>query len=100
MREDGRSIKVEEACKLAYEFFNKNGFQKGIVFAAELDDLWLFGGKMLRGSGVEYGNNPVSVNKKNGNVNWFVLSRPKNLELYWTRKEVPVPERYRYRGII
>lgn len=78
------------ACQKAYDFLNKEGF-KGIYFAKETADLWVF-----------YGGNPkarfysvkiVCADKKTGELAWFdVKNRMAELK---DAKALDIPEEYK-----
>ena len=51
---------------------------------------------MYRGKFVEYGNNPITVNKKSGKIEKLRLATVENLGIYRESHNVVVPEKYMY----
>ena len=88
-------ISLTSACEKALDFFPSMGMMKKIYNIGSTPDLWLFDGRWEEGNHVEYGNNPVSVNKETGEVGAFIISQ--NLDEYYSAEPVEIPHKYRWR---
>lgn len=81
----------KEACDKAKKAFAQNGYLDRVDGACELPDKWLFFGRFKEDSSYEYGNCPISVDKKSGVLKWFNISAPGNILEYEAAKPIPLP---------
>ena len=86
-------ISLNEACERALDCFSRMGMLKKIYSIGSTSDLWLFDGRWDDDDSVEYGNNPVAVNKETGNTDVFSISQ--NLDIYYSSEPIPIPQEYR-----
>lgn len=84
----------DKACKIAYDYLQENGFI-GLYLAVDIGDAWMFGGG--KPDEVFYGVRTVTVDKQNGNINWFAAHTVENYKLIENANELDIPEAYRYK---
>lgn len=85
-------ISINEACEKALDYLPKIGMLRKIYGACSTPELWLFGGRWEDDNSVEYGNNPISVNKYTGEVDVFSISQ--NIDTYYSSEPVTIPQEY------
>lgn len=94
MKKSDVMVKLEDACKKAYEYFNQIMDIKGIHEAFDMEEQWLFFGRNLPPDVVEYGSTSIVIDKQTGEGSFFVLSDPDNMALLKKAKKIEVPEEY------
>ena len=87
-------LEFMNACEEAKNRLIKDGYMPYITEIVDIGDRWLFFGEIDDKDGADYGNNPVSVTKKTGNVNDFYLGDIENYKLYENGADVEIPKEY------
>lgn len=83
-------IDLKRACEQAKEQFHKNGMTDQITEVCDSGLSWIISGRYYENSKVEYGNNPIEINKETGEMSWFVLAIPENMKKYYDSKLIDV----------
>ena len=83
----------KEACGKAKKMFAQNGYLDKVFSACDLPDKWLFFSKHEEDSTYEYGNCPISVDKKTGIPTWFNIfeAGTNHLKEYNAARPIPLP---------
>lgn len=82
------------ACKIAIDKFSEERCKKGLYYALDLGDKWLFFGRKLPLGVTEYGSNYAAIDKETGEFVDFGIHDPDNLEIWQTAPEVYIPTKY------
>ena len=80
-------LTVNEACEKALSYFPTIGMKKKIVAVCDMNNKWIITGRYFDDDCVEYGNNPISIDKITGEIE--VFSMAENFEQYYN-DAVPV----------
>ena len=83
-------IKYEDACELAYDYFNMKSKENIITSAHEHKSYWIFFGGVP--DKIEYGSSGIKINKSTGAVEWFML--PQELDVFLEAEDIPVPDKF------
>ena len=88
-------ISVEKACELLMEHCKGYSYVSAIY---ELDDLYLIG--LITEDGYIVSDGLHSVNKETGELGAFCFTRENAMNYKNNKKEIEIPEKYRYDGEI
>ena len=72
-------IELKSAVEIARKAFVSGGYLDKVICVYDLPEKWIFFGRMKEGTGTEYGNCPVTVNKTTGAVEWYRINSPVNI---------------------
>lgn len=87
-------IGLDNACRIAYDYFGDVHTRKGIEKIYESEKRWIFFGKSQEDNATEYGNTPISIEKETGNGILFSLADEDNYKILETAKVIEVPRQY------
>lgn len=88
------SMKFEEACEKALDYFRKEYNDSGLRSARDLKESWLFEGANEDGV-VVYGKQDVTIDKKSGELDLFYLPNEENFKRLDEAVKIELPEKYR-----
>lgn len=87
-------MRFEMACKKAMEYFKKEYGDIGFCSIKDLGEKWLFDGTDA-GKTVVYGKPGITIDKKNGEQNFFFLPDIENFKLLDKAINIEIPIEYR-----
>lgn len=87
-------IKYDEACKIAFDYYKKNG-KIGLCEANDLGDSWLFAGGDP--DAVDDGGYSITVDKGTGKIEPFFLPDKENFKRLDRATPVDIPDEYKYK---
>lgn len=82
----------EQACKIAYKYFKDEAEKFTLTSAEDIGDKWLFEGG--EPGIVLYGMLPITVDKKNGKIELFILPDKDNFKILEKAKQIEIPKEY------
>ncbi len=88
-------IDLLQACEIAYNHFEQTKEISGISAINELDNGWIFWGRDFPPEVAEYGNIPIIIHMDDGEMSYFQVSAPENVEAFIKSRQIDVPEKYR-----
>lgn len=87
-------MRFEMACKKAMEYFKKEYGDVGFCSIKDLGEKWLFDGTDADKT-VVYGKPGITIDKKNGEQNFFFLPDIENFKLLDKAINIEIPIEYR-----
>ena len=89
-------IGLQEAFEKAFMRFENTMGIKGIDYAYDIGEYWLFSGRDLPPNEIQYGDASWAINKETGSGYWFNISDPRNNDIFFEKaKPLDIPEKYR-----
>lgn len=84
-------IDLNQACKLAKEYYEKNTDKKLLSKIYEHKEMWIIYSKTNE---VEFGGYGISIDKETAEIKIFILPSRKNFEILAASRIVEVPKDY------